>query len=232
MTRSFGSYLSLHQVAATCSTIVGYGLPAVLLCSSSSVLAGTPSTCTALDYWQLALAKLFPSLRPDYRGSMGATISSFSSKARILFKWKGSASNSTGTSNSNFYDTALSTEPVSPRKTTCFLDTINEPPSFTEKQSNFISQSPPGSHGKQQSSHSAAKPSLSSRLFAIFQPTKAFHLPKRSSLPLVELTGQCVTPSLTQHVRGINSDEMIVRMEMRQGVEHERSFHASNPTLT
>ena len=167
----------------------------------------------------IGMGKIFPALRQDYRGSIAATISSYGSRARMIFKGKRSASNSTWTSTSKESYTTTSTDPVSPKKE-AYPPTIEESASAREKEST-------PTHVSDGSSRS-----ISNRVLAALRPKKSTTSPSMDMLPLASLSSQQATvqstvtsgpqsPTLTNHTRSISCDEMLMRTEVRQGSEHE-----------
>jgi pheromone a factor receptor len=167
----------------------------------------------------IGMGKIFPALRHDYRGSIAATISSYGSRARMIFKGKRSGSNSTWASTSKESYATTSTDPVSPKKETC-------PPTIDESASTRGREAMP-THILDGSSRP-----ISNRVYSAFRSKKSTPLPNTDLLQLAGFAGQQATvqstvtsgpqpPTLTDHTRSISSDEMLMRTEVRQGSEHE-----------
>ena len=186
----------------------------------------------------IGLHKIIPNLSSDHQASITATISSFNSRAKMIFKRKASTLSSIQTSESHTSHTTSSSEPISPKKMT-FLDTIDESSSTQEKHSNSPNQSVRAPQDPEKAAQRKTKPSVFSRITSIFQSKKASQSFSRNPMQLADLTGQPTTvhsgvtsgprsPSLMQHVSGLSDEEMVVRMEVRQGSEHERPL----PTVT
>lgn len=168
---------------------------------------------------KVGLGKLFPALgKEKTRRPTMSTISSISSKARMLFKRKDSMANTTWTTSvspaSPSHNNNASDEPISP-ETATFLETIRE----VRSDRDLEKAAPPPTR---------AKPSLFSRIASLV--SSVTH--KRSSAPmgLTELTNETTTvrsevsagqrpASLIQHVRDTSSD-VLVRKEVRQGSRH------------
>ena len=172
----------------------------------------------------IGLGKVIPSLKTEYRGSITGTVSSFGSKAKMLFKRKSSASTSTWTSHSSVSHKSSFTEPISPEKPT-FLDTINESSSTNAKQSDYQDQ--------QQASrdHEKTEPLLSKKLSRC-RPKPLPVFVDHDSSSIRDLTGRHATvqsaivagprsPSLIRDIVNISTDGMVVRTEVRQGSVHE-----------
>ena len=180
----------------------------------------------------IGLGSVIPSLRLDHSSSTGHTISSFGSKARMLFKRKSSTSELTWSSASNTSHTST-TGPSSPPKMTFLLDTIDEPSSIEKSQPNHPDERVLVTRGDKRPAHSSASKSYFSRLTSMFCSKKTPASDSNRVLPLTELSRQPATvqsavtsgprtPSLMQHVRGIGSEEVVVRMEVRRNSEHGR----------
>ena len=163
----------------------------------------------------IGLGRMFPSLKQDYRGTITATLNSYSSKARMIFKRKSSTSDSSWQSKSagDFYTASL-LEPVSP-KTTTFKNSSDAMHDLGAT--------------KAQGDSNGSK-TLLSRLATTLQFKKARDS-NNPVLPLGNLTGERQTiqsavtsgpssPTLTEHSRSISADEMLMRKEVRQGSEH------------
>lgn len=165
----------------------------------------------------VGLGKVFPALRRDpTRRPKVSTVSSISSKAKMLFKRMSSTSTTTWTStSSNSRSHSQAEEPVSP-KTANFLEVIREvsPERDVEK-----------------AAASRPKSSLVGRFTSLFGNSHLLSR-KRSSapVPLAELANGTATvrsevsagqrpASLVKHVRDTSSD-VLVRKEVRQGSEH------------
>ena len=166
----------------------------------------------------IGMGRIFPILRQDYRGSISATISSYGSKARMIFKGKRSTSNSTWASASKESYTTSSSDPVSPKKEP-YLSTINESSTAPQTRSTLTQPS------------DGSKRSISNRILSALQPKKSTRSTNVERVPLASLSGQQATvhsvvtssprsPTLTNHTKSISSDEMLMRTEVRQGSEH------------
>ncbi|KAK3701834.1 a-factor receptor [Vermiconidia calcicola] len=176
----------------------------------------------------VGFGKIFPTLRPDHRGSTTATISSYSSKAKMLFKSR--TSTSTWTSSTNNSYTMSSSALASPKKT-AFLGSIDETSGVDEKHGDNRNQQTRCSLTTGKAASSKNRPSVIARVLSLFQAKKQLPVYSSDPLPLAVLTGQPTTvhatvlsgprsPTLAQHVRGISADEVVVRKEVRQGSDH------------
>jgi pheromone a factor receptor len=154
----------------------------------------------------IGLGRIFPSLRQDYRSSITATMCSYGSKARMFFNRKSSVSNSTWKSTSDDSQTS-SSDPYSPKK---------------EKHIDPV--------GAIVSHEDGASPSFASRILSKFRHKGTTNLRNTDQLPFADLGGQPSTvvsavtagprsPTLLEHVRSVSSDEMMMRMELRQNSE-------------
>lgn len=177
----------------------------------------------------VGLGRVVPALRRGTEGETRPTVStigSMSSKAKMLFKRKSPASDTTSTAAISTASTTRSAnnaedDPISPRTTTS-LEAIG--------QVDVEQALPPTQQ---------AQPHNSTSFFNGL--TALFSTPRRqqqrnpnltpSPLPLTELLGQSATMratvsagqrpvSLVRHVRHVGSD-VLVRKEVRQGSEHE-----------
>ena len=170
----------------------------------------------------LGLGRVFPSLKQDHRrGPSVSTFSYVSSKARLLFKRKGSTTTSSrGTWTSASFGSGTAAvaghdPPISP-KTTTFL-----PPAIQERD---IEKADITSPSEQQ-----PKSTFFTRLSSIFHPAQR----KRSSVPvpLAELAGpqgakvkSTVSAGQQRPASMIRPDagaRVVVRKEVRQGSERE-----------
>lgn len=176
----------------------------------------------------VGLGKIIPSLDTDSRGSTIGTISSFSSKARMLFKRKSDLATSTWTTESDAMRSNSEASPVPPRNMT-FLDTIDESSSRDEKSSNEVVSHP----------IKTGRTPLTTRIMSTFRTNKVGPPASQQPLPMVSLTGEQNTvqsaitsgprsPSLAQHARNTSSNDVLVRKEIRQGSEHDETL----PRLT
>lgn len=166
----------------------------------------------------IGMGKIFPALRQDYGGSIAATISSYSSKARMMFRGKISASNTTWASTSKESSTTSTSDLQSPKKE-AYLGTIDEYTTTQERESMPTKPS-------NDLSRSIPSPSLSA-----LRAKKSTRLTSSNLLPLENLCYKQATvqstvtsgprsPTLTDHTRSISSDEMLMRTEVKQGSEH------------
>lgn len=166
----------------------------------------------------IGMGRIFPILRQDYRGSITATISSYGSKARMIFKSRRSTSNSIWASTSKESYTTSSSDPVSPKKEP-YLSTINE------------SSTAPQTRSTPAHTSDGSKPSISIHILSALQPMKSTRSKDAERVPLASLGSQQATvqsvvtssprsPTLTNHPKSISSDEMLMRTEVRQGSEH------------
>ena len=180
----------------------------------------------------IGFGKIITSLRPDHHGSVRATLGSFNSKAKMLFKRKSSMSSSTLTSDSNVSSAAAVRDPNSPKKAT-FHDTIDESDDFAKKKSKARTGKQPSRIGAQdieEAAHDNQMPALPSWISSIFRSKRSGTETSQPPLPLVNLTAEQTTfhaamsagepsPPLLQHTRNTSSNEILVRKEIRHGIE-------------
>ncbi|KAK5166322.1 a-factor receptor [Saxophila tyrrhenica] len=169
----------------------------------------------------LGLGRVFPSLKSGPRAATPASTSSFSSKAKMLFKRKSSASSFTSGSRG-----ASAVEPLSPKSRT-FLDTIDEAETADEKANNANPQASQAAFKKKGRQWSPA--SLLTSFSALLQfgkagqrqtpPAAPPNLSLQQSSVLSTISSAVRSDSMSQQVRSISPDEMVVRTEVRQASE-------------
>lgn len=217
MVPSGGSIIYNRWVWVSCGLIVfvffGFGKDAINMYRTGLLAVG--------------FGKLFPSLRREYRGSITATVSSYSSKARMVFKRKSSATSVTWKSASQPSHTS-SWDSTSPKKgfTAHKADT-------SEKQPNTVIES-------SKTERSADKSPLPRRVMEALHLKRANSAPSTADnqVPLADFRGQPTTlksavstsprSPLIDQVDDFGSDRMLMRREVRQGSEHECSLHNAN----
>ena len=179
----------------------------------------------------VGFGKVFPSLSPDHRSSGSATMSSFSSKARMLFKLKSSSSDSTRTSASSASRISSPEKFVSPRKMG-FLDTVDESSSIDESVASGSKLRFAGGQNHETLRSGKPEQPFLRKLASMFSRKTKPETTITSDLPLSQLTGEPATvqsavvsgprsPTLTQHVRAMSSGDVVVIKEVRQGIVHE-----------
>lgn len=177
----------------------------------------------------IGFGRLFPSLNTDHRSSTTATASSFSSRARALFKRKGRSLTSSWTSGPTVSPTSTESDPVSP-KGKAFLETMSEVLGTNEKPTKTSIQQEQ-TEGIEKGRHNPRKPSLSTRIVSLIRPKHSEWTTDQEPLDLAELTGQptsvhsAVTggelPSSSVEAASESSSyEVVVRKEVRQASEH------------
>lgn len=170
----------------------------------------------------LGLGRLFPSLKQEGRqNSVAATISSFNSKAKMLFKRKSSASTSTWTTDSEATGDRSTSDANSPKKT--FLEAITEDPStaetsLDEKHSNQDVRADTSTKNKQ---------SILRRLTTLFRAGQLQAHPSFDMLPLATLSCErtAVHSAVTARSTTPPMLEVVVKKEVRQSSEHAQEVH-------
>jgi len=177
----------------------------------------------------LGFGRIFPLLDPEHvrRHSVSGTVSSFGSKAKLLFKRKSSASSYTDSSTSRMVS---ATDPLSPKNVT-FFGAVNEDNQTKEKfplTATIIHTAPQGHMLDSEklnafTEHRAAwkrfVPPLRVRKSSTADEQVLTSLSGQPATIKSDISSNEVSPTLSEHQSSVGPCEVIVRREVRQQSE-------------
>ncbi|EME82526.1 mating-type factor pheromone receptor [Pseudocercospora fijiensis CIRAD86] len=175
----------------------------------------------------IGLGRIFPSLHPDRKSSIVASVTSMGSKAKMLFSNRSSASTSPTFNKGSVLSTSTTDSEYSPRKAT-FLETIRE--GHRESRQTTLpmnQQSTNDSKGWKylpsyfRKPSPSKQPSASDDHFILTQVSG-----NREARIQSNVTAEPESPTMTSHIRSFSRGEadVLVRKEIRQASETETTL--------